>query len=772
MLGKSMNMSNFGRVLTTCIYDKKKENGGNGFSKIPIHNEEEYIKEFEKRNKSGGFCELVGLEEYQVKPYFDIDPKGEFEYSRIDEMKEDIKEIIGDVPIYQGRRDPRKENEKLKHSIRLYVKARITYTNIPILFKDLFIKYADILDKGIYNPNRRLYLPLSDEKRGVKVPPLKVIDGSLLDCSATYIEEDYEDLDAKMPKIETKKETFKEEFERLTKKLGLDNDEDEDENPNKYNRLTELIKLLSSKRSDDFDSWIKMAWCIINITNKEKIPRRKCYDLIHQFSKLSTTNYNEDQVDDWIDKNFDKVKEAGYGWKYLIHTCIKEDNPKYYETISKSYYNMKKEFELNNAKILYPPMVVHIDRNGENIIQPIPLCEKTNRHIKCSIKETNKKGETAYKDKRFIEMWLDDPKIRKYDNYVFKPFPLKVEEYEYNTWTDFEITKTEYEEDQTVIDRLLDYMKNLFNNDEVVKYILAYFANRIQNPAIRNMVCIILYGEEGDGKNRLFDIFKNLIGDKYYTELENAKQMFGTHSCIEKEKLFICVNEAKGKDNYENSETLKARITTDRLIVNPKGIQEFKIDNFCDYIMTTNNANAVNLHDKSRRYLYVETTSYYSRNSEFFNKFSNDIVDNPKALRVIYEYLMKFDVKSVIPSGNFQNHIPETEIQKDIIKNNRDKVLYFLEDLINEPKYTLTFDDDDDTKEFKIKNSDVFAEWKLWITKNNIKCEYNNIAFHSRLGQLMKKKINLQDTIIRKDTHQNTYIKLEKMREFFIKLNE
>jgi hypothetical protein len=37
-------------------------------------------------------------------------------------------------------------------------------------------------------------------------------------------------------------------------------------------------------------------------------------------------------------------------------------------------------------------------------------------------------------------MWSDDPRIRKYDKYVFKPSPLKVEDYEYNTWTDFEIT--------------------------------------------------------------------------------------------------------------------------------------------------------------------------------------------------------------------------------------------------------------------------------------------------------------------------------------------
>ncbi len=35
--------------------------------------------------------------------------------------------------------------------------------------------------------------------------------------------------------------------------------------------------------------------------------------LIHQFSKLSKSNYDEDKMDDWIEKNIDKVKETGYG---------------------------------------------------------------------------------------------------------------------------------------------------------------------------------------------------------------------------------------------------------------------------------------------------------------------------------------------------------------------------------------------------------------------------------------------------------------------------
>ncbi len=47
---------------------------------------------------------------------------------------------------------------------------------------------------------------------------------------------------------------------------------------------------------------------------------------------------------------------------------------------------MKNLLEKVNAKILYPPMKVHKDRNGRNFIQPIPLCKK-NRHLKCVAKE-------------------------------------------------------------------------------------------------------------------------------------------------------------------------------------------------------------------------------------------------------------------------------------------------------------------------------------------------------------------------------------------------
>jgi len=719
----------------------------------------------EQLTNTPDMCELIGRSAQQIKPVLDVDAY--ITDIDINQTIAEINQVFQDKPVYYAKREPREFKDKgIKYSYRFYVGGvRMTSKNL----KSLLIKHGfnknPIYDMSIYDKNKVLFLPFTTKKTdGSIIPPLTPIDCEIFDCCASYIKEEYEDWDKQFEEVNTV--SFKQEFKESLMKDIKNSDEDitDEENLNdddKYSKLQKLIDKLKESRSSNFDTWLNVNWCLINICKKEGINSTKLNRLIHQFSKLSKTNYNEDKVDEWIEKNVGKERNYGYGWNYFYNTCIKEDAPEYFDKLTQSYYNVKKDFEINHLKIIHPPFVVYVDENKDNIIQPIPLCEKSYRHIQSYVKEKNKKGEEVYKQKRFIEKWLDDPQIRKYNKMVFKPPPLIVEPYEFNTWTNLEILKTAYIPDDVIIERFLEYTNNLFDNSEVVNYILAYFANRLQNPANRNKVCIILYGEEGDGKNRFFDIFKNIVGNKYYAELESAKQMFGAHSCIEKEKLFVCVNEARGKDNYDNSEILKARITTDTLLVNPKGIQEFNIDNYCDYIMTTNNHNAVDIKDKSRRYLLVETTNYYNRQSEFFNTFSAEIVDNKQALRVIYEYLMKFDIKAVIPSGNFQNHIPKTEIQKTIINDNKDKILLFLESFVNrEDNIT-----EDNIGEVKLKNSLVFTTWRNWLEANNIKNDYNSVAFGTRLGILIKKR-NMTE-FIRKDTNSNTIIHIQNLKKYF-----
>ena len=71
----------------------------------------------------GGICEIVGLKEYQVKPYFDIDAKIDldktFDETITDDIENDIKKIRN-VEIYKSKREPREHDGKVKYSYRLY----------------------------------------------------------------------------------------------------------------------------------------------------------------------------------------------------------------------------------------------------------------------------------------------------------------------------------------------------------------------------------------------------------------------------------------------------------------------------------------------------------------------------------------------------------------------------------------------------------------------------------------------------------------------------
>ena len=71
------SMNKFNRVLITSIYKRD--------TRIEVHNEDEYnlqVKKFDKKG-CGGICEIVGLDEFQVKPYFDIDAKIDLDLSLI-----------------------------------------------------------------------------------------------------------------------------------------------------------------------------------------------------------------------------------------------------------------------------------------------------------------------------------------------------------------------------------------------------------------------------------------------------------------------------------------------------------------------------------------------------------------------------------------------------------------------------------------------------------------------------------------------------------------
>jgi len=418
----------------------------------------------------------------------------------------------------------------------------------------------------------------------------------------------------------------------------------------------------------------------------------------------------------------------------------------------KSYDDFKREFELTHAKITHPPSIYTILDNKDEI-QNFKASRDSYCHLKCYITKSvikNKKTKIIHEEKQFIGKWLDDKNIKCYERICWQPPPLISDERDFNTWKPFEIAKINLEKSsRNYYKDFLTFCENLFESKEVMNYLLARYAFRLQNAGLRSNVCVIYFGEEGTGKSTFIDTIYSVFG-KYAIQIDKAKKLYESHSTFEKEKCFICVNEAGGSDNFENSEVLKTRITENKLYINPKGLQAYEIDNLCDYDMTTNNINVVKITDASiRRWFQHECTNYYMGNVEFFNDYRKNILNNTNALRQIYDGLMAYDWKDIIKSGNFQDATfkPETSITNQVKECNRDKLLYFYKYIIDD----FTCDDNDNVEFY---NQELFKLWTNWCSNCKISLEMNHIQFGIKTSQLSKRiKAKTGADFIIKDTN-------------------
>jgi hypothetical protein len=281
----------------------------------------------------------------------------------------------------------------MKYSYRFYVDGvKTTSSQIKQLALRNGLDRNKIYDMSIYDDNKVLYLPLTTYKKTMKkecmscttVPSLEPIDCDIFKCCASYIQEDFEDWTNRNPDI------IKKEKSVVIEEVVKDNDNDVIDTKYIINKMTSYISKFKNERSDNYDTWTKMVWCIMNVCKTNNIKERDCAKLVHQFSKISD-NYNEDDVDTFFDKNYDSLKEASYGWKYM-YECLKEDDEEYYNSIHTMTYNaMKSQFESKHAKILYPPMIV-FDNDGKYDTMKITSAKEAYTHLKCKVSTFDKKS--------------------------------------------------------------------------------------------------------------------------------------------------------------------------------------------------------------------------------------------------------------------------------------------------------------------------------------------------------------------------------------------
>ena len=92
----------------------------------------------------------------------------------------------------------------------------------------------------------------------------------------------------------------------------------------------------------------------------------------------------------------------------------------------------------------------------------------------------------------------------------------------------------------------------------------------------------------------------------------------------------------------QTSNKMKALITDKTQKLEKKGVDAIQINNYCNYVLLTNNNNVIKVEEGDRRYLCLEASSCKKGDSTYYKNLAKD-ADDIKIGECFYHMLMKRD---------------------------------------------------------------------------------------------------------------------------------
>lgn len=705
-------------------------------------------------------CEYVGGR--QTKPYFDVEiyiQKGKTYDEMMTLVKyDDYIQIILDIDnsrdIYMTGREARDALhngiECTKYSYHIIVdgirispftlKKRIEYLQqngvIPKTMCD-----DDLFDMGVYKEKGSSsgLFPIYSKGKAhkdrdnydpVPVPELKPrnpfgwIEGDvdITKYCPSYIEEGFKDYDKKYG------EPVKASEPKLSYQKLEHDDEDNDVNQDD-SLVNEIIGHLSPKRLTDYETWRNAFWAIINVLEKKGYTKAKIRAKIHELSSKGS-NYNEDEIDKWFDTNIQKG-EKRYGMTYLIHTCIKEDAPDFYEKFNRSYYMEKKKFERTVFKCYDPICFIELNLEQDEINQKpyyiLSERELITKHKDISYYAKNKKGDIVKKN--FLKEWLLDESKKIYHAVVFKPYELdtKYKGKYFNLFKGFRVSLLPVCKDYDLIKPVLDHIKIVLckNDENIWNWFSQYIAQMFQHPEKKTNTVIVFKGRQGCGKNIIVDMIANgIIGEEYSVSTANPERVFfGNFNSLLGNKVMAICNEA-GNALRDCMDRMKDLATCPYINVEKKGKDPIPFDNYINIMATTNNLNPLDISIDDRRMVWIECDNRFVGNEAYFEPLTK-ICNSDEGVSAVYHYF-KEEIKITIE--NFQISRPITQEYKKLQKLNTPNPIKFLLDYSKLLSY----------KKYKGEENAIEKRTSLYIAYNHFctRCRYtpfNRDGFESRI---------------------------------------
>ena len=372
-------------------------------------------------------------------------------------------------------------------------------------------------------------------------------------------------------------------------------------------------------------------------------------------------------------------------------------------------------FEQFHAKILQPPMFIRYANRTLYMLNPQKITQQYEHIIlqnPCKIVPD-----------KFTDIWRARTSIKSFENLDFLPPPRYCPLTTLNTFTGL---YAETLPSACVDISLFFYQLNLLcgEDDKAADYVLNWMAHRVQRPGDLPRSALVFIGEQGTGKNMLWDAFGTILGQDYYLLTDNFEKVMGRFN-MNHNKLLVVLDEVRGRDGFEYSESIKALITTPTLAWEEKGINPVIISNCAGMVFFSNGANGtpVKIEYGDRRMSAYQCSSKHKGDCDYFTKLF-EFFQNTSTLRTIYDHLMQRDISR----WRSEQDRVLTDFYRELQSSNRPAMSVYLEQKLTEYELHGTI-----TQTNQL-SAPLFAEFKSWLSENGFtKLDYNSTRFGREL---------------------------------------
>jgi hypothetical protein len=285
-----------------------------------------------------------------------------------------------------------------------------------------------------------------------------------------------------------------------------------------------------------------------------------------------------------------------------------------------------------------------------------------------------------------------------------------------------EVLTSPYQKHTEGLDMMLKHILVLCDNDKkVFDYFIGWIAMMIQKPEVKT-TCITLISKEGAGKGTLMQLFAKMLGESKILETKTpSRDVWGQFNGIMADAFLVNLNEMEYKETMNAEGQIKALITDTQMTISKKGVNQFSINSYHHFIITTNKENPIGTTKDDRRKLIIRSSDAFIGNREYFNKMYA-LLDDVELVRTCYDYFKGYDL-----SDYEYKDIPRTEHQEDLQMLSTSAPEQWLESFTRKHL---------DETNIEMLGGEVFSEFQCWCGANNIKYDTTALKFGINLKNL------------------------------------